>query len=202
MQKPHDLETTTLLLDGFFIAFGFFLLLMFFFHLKEVFVSFKYVGGIMLWSDHSENSPLLLSSTWITWRVLDAFFSSHPLTPWPFFLSPSCPTFFLSSSLFPFRSDRIELDVPHDQQLLTQLEKMRTLLRNGGDPWVRNLRWFCSHLIVTIFTLTEGGKHCETQGLEGCTEKTVYCFLHLLCRLHWRMFSNCVVGTERKVGSL
>ena len=76
-------------------------------------------------------------------KVLDAFFSSsHPLTLWPFFLSPSCPTFFLSSSLFPFRSDRIELDVPHDQQLLTQLEKMQTLLRNGGDPWARNLILF------------------------------------------------------------
>ena len=54
--------------------------------------------------------------------------SSFVLTIFPLFLS-----------LFPSRSDRIELDVPHDRQSLTQLEKMHALLRNGGDPWARNV---------------------------------------------------------------
>ena len=185
-----------------------FVLLIFFFHLQEVFVSFKYVGGIMLWSNHSENSPVVPSSAWITWsgfrRVLLLPSPHVPSSPWPFFLSPSFLTFFLSASLFPSRSDRIELNVPHDWQLLTQLEKMQTCKHFRGMVGIpgQETWWFCSHLIVIIFTLTEGGKHYETQGLEDCTEKTAYYFLHLFCRLHWLVFLNCVVGTEHKVGSV
>lgn len=85
--------------------------------------------------------------------------------------------------------------------IITQLRKMQILWGVMGDCWARHLKWFCSNRIFIAFTFMGRGKH-RIKWFEDYTEKTVYCFLHLFNRLHWLMFSNCVVCIWHNVGSV